>query len=75
MQISSVGNENTQFTLSDTRPLAWAKESNAWLHGFWSFDWADSYVQPVRTLVLPSTPAVCSQWSSIAMFRYAAYCA
>lgn len=48
MTISSVnGNsDTTEFQLNEPRVLNWAKESDAWFHGFWAFDWADSYVQP-----------------------------
>ena len=36
------------FTSNETRLLNWAKEQAPWLHGFWEFDWADSYVKVDR---------------------------
>ncbi|MGV8134138.1 MAG: right-handed parallel beta-helix repeat-containing protein [Mangrovibacterium sp.] len=30
---------------SGDRPLSWQKEDNLWLHGYWTWDWADSYVK------------------------------
>lgn len=35
------------FIVNDTRPLLWGAEPDIWLHGFWSFDWADNYVHVV----------------------------
>lgn len=32
------------FTTDSTRALSWNNQPNAWVHGYWSFDWADSYV-------------------------------
>ena len=28
-----------------SEPARWATATDVWLHGFWSFDWADSYVR------------------------------
>ena len=45
-----VANETSQFSYepSVTRPSRWLEEADhAWLHGYWSFDWADSVVQVV----------------------------
>jgi hypothetical protein len=44
INIAAVENKATAFTTHDTRVLSWANESRAWLHGYWAFDWADSYV-------------------------------
>ena len=30
---------------SGDRPSLWQKEDNLWLHGYWTWDWADSYVR------------------------------
>ncbi|KAA0159408.1 hypothetical protein FNF28_05879 [Cafeteria roenbergensis] len=40
----------SSFRAEATRPLAWAAEcggegGDCWLHGFWKYDWADSYVR------------------------------
>lgn len=56
---------NTQdaFTYAGDRPRRWAEEKDAWLYGYWHFDWADSYekiasIDPDKktiTLALPVT--------------------
>lgn len=32
------------FTYDGDRPARWAKAEDAWVYGYWQFDWADSYV-------------------------------
>ena len=47
--ISGTDVRNTDKTRSDTflyegdRPRRWANVSDIWLHGYWTWDWADSY--------------------------------
>ena len=44
---SAAGNTATVDTTvqpSGSRILAWAHEADPWLHGYWTFDWTDSYV-------------------------------
>uniref|UniRef100_A0A6B2L049 Right handed beta helix domain-containing protein n=1 Tax=Arcella intermedia TaxID=1963864 RepID=A0A6B2L049_9EUKA len=43
----------TEVQYSDTHCSSWANEKNFWLHGYWSYDWADSYVRV--TNVNPAT--------------------
>ena len=38
INILAVEDAKTTFTTRDTRVLAWANESRAWLHGYWAFD-------------------------------------
>ena len=48
LHISSVQDKQARFQVSDDRVLGWAdevKEGNAWVHGYWSFDWADSFLK------------------------------
>jgi len=33
------------FTYDDDRPSRWADEKDIWLHGYWFWDWSDSYQQ------------------------------
>ncbi|GMW03833.1 MAG: hypothetical protein AMXMBFR84_49670 [Candidatus Hydrogenedentota bacterium] len=33
------------FTYSGDRPAQWTQSPDVWLHGYWTWDWADSYVQ------------------------------
>jgi hypothetical protein len=40
------GQASSSFTTADSRPLRWASEKDPWLSGFWSVDWAQSYVAP-----------------------------
>eukprot|EP00466_Bigelowiella_natans_P006470 jgi/Bigna1/54059/estExt_Genewise1Plus.C_280055 len=71
MNIASVENSSTSFSLADPtgevakRATAWAKESALFFHGYWSYDWADSYIaaekfDPASLTVFasPETPPV-----------------
>jgi hypothetical protein len=55
-------NTSTFATTSDEETqhaMAWANESNVWVHGYWSRDWADSYCESrppcPPTLLQPDT--------------------
>ena len=48
-RIAEVVEEQREFITNDLRVLKWAKEADAWLHGYWFFDWADSHV-PIKTV-------------------------
>jgi parallel beta-helix repeat protein len=37
------GDEIGRFTYSEDRPSRWAEEPDAWLHGYWFWDWADAF--------------------------------
>ena len=48
LNIDKVEDKESAFAINGTagqRALTWSKAPAAWLHGYWSFDWADSYVQ------------------------------
>lgn len=52
IEVDKVENAEAQFAINGSdaaRALTWPKAStpgvSAWLHGYWSFDWADSYVE------------------------------
>jgi len=34
-----------RFAFEGDRPLRWASAEGVWLHGYWTWDWADSYVE------------------------------
>jgi hypothetical protein len=36
-----VNTPNSRFICDDPRPAGWADEPEVWLHGFWTYDWAD----------------------------------
>ena len=36
------------FSYDDTRPASWAPNPHLWVHGYWSYDWADSYERLAR---------------------------
>lgn len=38
-----VGNKTNGFFYSGNRPGSWANPTNVWVHGYWNYDWADSY--------------------------------
>lgn len=40
-----VGRHYGRFKYSEDKPANWLKNDNIWLHGYWSWDWADSYVK------------------------------
>lgn len=37
------------FTYDDDRPARWQPDDNIWVHGYWAYDWANSY-ERVRSL-------------------------
>jgi len=37
------GTREGKFTYSDDRPKRWAGEQEIWLHGYWFWDWSDSF--------------------------------
>lgn len=39
------GKDGGVFTYEGDRPARWSKASDVWLHGYWTQDWADSYVK------------------------------
>jgi hypothetical protein len=39
------GAEGGKFAYEGDRPARWTKAPDAWLLGYWTFDWADSYVK------------------------------
>lgn len=44
--IATVKNDTTAFTYASDRPSQWVNETgDAWVWGYWSFDWADSVVK------------------------------
>ena len=70
LNIASVVNSQTAFIVNGSagaRALTWANTPRIWVHGYWSFDWADSYVQiasittaakGTQVNVSPATPPV-----------------
>lgn len=51
LKIASVpaGPQGGKFTYRDERPKRWKSHQEIWVHGYWTWDWADSYEQ-VKTL-------------------------
>ena len=45
LKISKVNDVQGEFQVADENVLNWAEEPDAWIHGYWSYDWADSYLQ------------------------------
>jgi hypothetical protein len=45
LKIASVpaGEQGGQFGYDDPRPARWKDFSDVWMHGYWRWDWADSY--------------------------------
>lgn len=65
MNINTVVNSSS-FTVASTRPIQnnWGSEPDAWIHGYWSFDWADSFVK-LQSAVPTSKPGI-TQLTSLA---------
>ena len=38
-----VGKLENGFLFTDDRPTTWEKADDIWVHGYWSYDWANSY--------------------------------
>lgn len=43
------GDKIGKFTYEGDRPKRWSEEKDIWLHGFWFWDWADTY-EPVESI-------------------------
>ena len=43
------GQHGGMFTSDDPRPKKWANLENIWAHGYWTYDWADSY-EKIKTI-------------------------
>ncbi len=43
-----VGRHYGRFKYNENRPATWYKNDEIWLHGYWSWDWADNYVKVKR---------------------------
>jgi len=46
------GKDGGKFTYESDRPKRWLKADDIWVHGYWTWDWADSYekVESIDTL-------------------------
>jgi hypothetical protein len=44
------GTPEGRFRFDDDRPARWVGEPDAWLHGYWFWDWADSYEKIERII-------------------------
>ena len=42
------GANGGMFAYEGDRPARWVKADDAWLHGYWTYDWADSYTKIAR---------------------------
>ncbi len=50
------------FSYSGNRPADWLQAPDVWLHGYWKYDWADTYVKvseidTVNKLIVSTTPS------------------
>lgn len=55
------GQDGGKFTYAGDNPRAWRDLSDVWVHGYWTFDWADSYervaaIDPDRREVTTAPP-------------------
>ncbi|MEA1875386.1 MAG: hypothetical protein U9N86_00845 [Bacteroidota bacterium] len=61
----SVGKHYCRFTYNTNRPERWHKTEDIWIHGYWSWDWADTYnriekIDVKKKEIYPATP--CSSY-------------
>ncbi len=50
------GQNGGMFTYEGDRPSRWTQAEDVWLHGYWTWDWADSYTKVAR--ITPQTHAL-----------------
>jgi|GEM_PF-175193 len=43
-----IGRIEDGFEIADDRPFAWAPSDDIWVHGYWAWDWANSYERVER---------------------------
>jgi hypothetical protein len=50
LTISAVNDKQSGFQVAvdAERVLSWAEAADPWIHGYWSYDWADSFLQVTR---------------------------
>ena len=56
-----VGKHYGRFTYESDRPERWHKTEDLWMHGYWSWDWADTYnkvdsIDPKKREIHPAAP-------------------
>jgi len=56
-----IGSLAEGFTLDDERPFTWKETTDVWAHGYWAWDWANSYeriesLDPTRRLIKTVAP-------------------
>ncbi|MBN2312045.1 MAG: right-handed parallel beta-helix repeat-containing protein, partial [Candidatus Hydrogenedentes bacterium] len=39
------GKDGGRFTYEGDRPARWTQAEDLWIHGYWTYDWADTYVK------------------------------
>ncbi|MCC6696896.1 MAG: right-handed parallel beta-helix repeat-containing protein [Candidatus Hydrogenedentes bacterium] len=57
----SIGKLESGFHYAGDRPLRWRDHGNIWVHGYWSWDWANSYerissIDPQARLIRTASP-------------------
>jgi parallel beta-helix repeat protein len=62
-KITTIGPPAAGFFYSGSRPSQWQDASDIWVHGYWAYDWADSYQKVASidlrlNLIKTSPPAV-----------------
>jgi len=55
------GTREGRFTYETDRPKRWADEHEIWLHGYWFWDWSDSFervssIDPVKRVIVTRPP-------------------
>lgn len=50
------------FSYEGTQPANWLEAPDVWLHGYWKYDWADTYVKvakidTIKKLIIAETPS------------------
>lgn len=55
------GSRDSVFVYAGSRPSRWTDETDIWLHGYWTYDWADTYtrvsaIDTARRLMTTTAP-------------------
>ncbi|HOX27547.1 MAG TPA: right-handed parallel beta-helix repeat-containing protein [bacterium] len=76
-RIASVpdGQKGARFAYSGDAPKNWAPSPDLWVHGYWTYDWADSYVKvksidPVARIITTEEPYGVYGYSPGKRFRF-----
>ncbi|MFQ9802039.1 MAG: hypothetical protein ACLR23_27605 [Clostridia bacterium] len=63
-----IGHPDSFYRFDDPRPSKWAANSDLWVHGYWCWDWANSYEHVTEldpdamTVIAERSPGESNSW-------------